>query len=98
MPEKDNNDFLMYKGKPLVRNGKVIYYGFPYEAYVAMLQVVATAPDGDGMPIPSKVLVQLLSTDETKNPVERIVKKAEKPGLYEALNIASIWLERQLEA
>lgn len=95
MPEK--NDFLMYKGKPLVRSGKTIYYGFPYESYVAMLQILGTESTDDGMPMASKIMVQILSTDETKKPTERVAKKAEKQGLYEALNIASIWLDRILE-
>lgn len=96
MPEK--NDFLMYKGKPLVRSGNTIYYGFPYEPYVAMLQILGAVPSGDdGLMMSNKVMVQILSTDETKKPTDRIAKKTEKQGLYEALNIASIWLDRILE-
>ena len=30
---------VMYKGKPLVRSGRTLYYGDPSEAYVAMLQI-----------------------------------------------------------
>ncbi|MEG2074600.1 MAG: hypothetical protein RRY54_07515 [Angelakisella sp.] len=89
----------MYKGKPLARSEKTIYYGFPYEPYVAMLQILGAVPDGDdGLMISNKIVVQILSTDETKKPTERIAKKAEKQGLYEALDIASIWLDRILEA
>ena len=40
--------------------------------------------------------MQILSTDETLPPKDRMIKKTEKNGLYEALNIASIWLERSL--
>lgn len=91
----EQKDFLMYKGKPLVRSGKTIYYGYPYEPYVAMLQVMAT-DKMEELDIASKVMVQLISTDESKSPLERIIKKADKPGLYEGLSIASIWLERIL--
>ena len=42
-------------------------------------------------------LVQILSTDESLPPMQRIIKKAEKKGIYQALNIASIWLERSLK-
>ena len=94
MPE--NKDFLMYKGKPLVRSGKTIYYGFPYEPYVAMLQIMGTVAADDGLLMSNKILIQILSTDETKSPLERIAKKTDKQGLYEALNIASIWLDRIL--
>jgi len=54
----------MYKGKPLVRSGKTIYYGYPYEPYVAMLQVMAT-DKMEELDIASKVMVQLISTDES---------------------------------
>lgn len=96
MPEK--NDFQLYKGRPLVRSGKVIYYGFPYEPYVAMLQIMGATPDSEeGLLMSNKVLVQILSTDDSKNPAERIIKKTEKQSLSDALSIASIWLERILD-
>ena len=41
-------------------------------------------------------MLKILSTNETLPPKDRMIKKTEKNGLYEALNIASIWLERSL--
>ena len=38
--------------------------------------------------------MQILSTDESLPPMKRIIKKAEKKGIYQALNIASIWLDQ----
>ena len=38
MAEK-KNDFLTYKGRPLVRNGNTIYYGNMTDDYVIMLQI-----------------------------------------------------------
>ena len=35
-----------------------------------------------------------MATDEKLNPMEAIVKKSEKNSLYEALDIAYIWLSR----
>lgn len=86
---------LMYKGRPLARSGNQIYLGYPSEPYVACLLVLSTIPQGN-LSVADRVMVQLLSTDESKPPLERIAKKAEKQGLYEALNIASIWLDRYL--
>ena len=86
---------LTYKGRPLVRSGNTIYYGDMGDKYVAMLQILAEAPVG-GEQLPSKVSVQIWSTDDELRPRDRIVKKTEKSNLYDALNIASIWLERQL--
>ena len=84
-----------YKGKPLVRCGKTLYYGFSYDPYVIMMQVASTKTVGD-MEIADKVFVQLLNTDPNVRPRDAIVKKSEKKGLYAAMDIASIWLERAL--
>ena len=86
---------LTYKGKPLVRNGNTIYYGNMSENYVAMLQILESK-DFKDLSMPQKVSVQILSTDPDLRPKEKIKKKTEKQNLYEALNIASIWLERIL--
>ena len=85
---------LTFKGRPLVRSGNTIYYGDPGDDYVAMLQILAEEPFQETR-LPSRVSVQIWATDDTLRPKERIVKKTEKNTLYDALNIASIWLERQ---
>ncbi|MBQ6865025.1 MAG: hypothetical protein IJO14_12410 [Clostridia bacterium] len=93
MPKTEK--LLTYKGKPLVRCGKTLYYGNSYEPFVIMMQVVTTKTVGD-MEIADKVFVQLLNTDPSVRPRDAIVKKSEKKGLYAAMDIASIWLERAL--
>ncbi len=92
---KDNGKFLTYKGKPLVRNGNTIYYGYPNEKYVIMMQILTTKPVDD-VEVASKVSVQLLNTDPNVSIREKIVKSSEKKGLYAALDIAEIWLNRAL--
>ena len=90
-----NEKFLTYKGKPLVRNGNTLYYGDMSEEFVIMIQIVSTKKEGD-LEMADKVLVQLLSTDNELRPRERIIKKSEKIGLYNAMDIGAIWLERAL--
>ena len=92
---KDNEKFLTYKGKPLVRNGNTLYYGYPNEKYVIMMQILATKPVDD-VEVASKVSVQLLNTDPNVSIREKIVKSSEKKGLYSALDIAEVWLTRAL--
>ena len=92
---KDSGKFLTYKGKPLVRNGNTIYYGFPNDKFVIMMQILSTKPVGD-VDVASKVSVQLLNTDPNVSPRERIVKSSEKKGLYAAMDIAEVWLSRAL--
>ena len=87
--------YLTYKGKPLVRKGEEIYYGKMSDNYVIMLRIMSTKKVGD-MDVAEKVLVQLMKTDDSLKATERIVKKSEKIGLYNAMDIAAGWLERAL--
>lgn len=87
---------LTYKGKPLVRSGNVLYYGDMSEECVVMLQILSTKTVGD-LTVAEKVQVQLLSTDPEVRMKDRILKKSEKMGLYNAMDIGSIWLERTLK-
>ncbi len=96
MAKKNDNKFLEYRGKPLVRCGNTIYYGNMNDPYVIMLQITSTKTFND-MEIADRVLIQLLNTDPDCRPRDRIVKKSEKKGLYNAMDIGTIWLERALE-
>ena len=91
--KKKKESFFSYKGRPLVRNGNILYYGNMDGSCVAFLQILGDEKMQD-LSVGNKVVVQLLSTDTSLRMKERILKKSEKNGLYEALNIASIWLDR----
>ena len=86
---------LTYKGRPLVRSGNVLYYGDMAEKCVIVLQVLTSKTVGD-MEVADKVQIQLLLTDPEVRMKDRILKKSEKHGLYNAMDIGSIWLERAL--
>ena len=86
----------MYKGKPLVRSGNTLYYGDMSEKCVVMLQILSTKTVKD-LTVADKVQVQLMSTDPDLRMKERILKKSEKTGLYNAMDIGAVWLERALE-
>ena len=88
--------FFMYKGYPLVRNNDTIYYGNMYDEYVIMLNIIEKKKIGN-LEVASKVKIYQMSTDEKINPVERVVKSSEKDGLYEALDLANVWLERSFK-
>ena len=92
MPQQE---FLTYKGKPLVRCGETLYYGNMSDPFLIMLTVNSTKKVGE-LDLSGRVTVQLINTDPEVRPRERIVKKSEKQGLYQAMDIASIWLERAL--
>ena len=92
----EKSKLLFYKGKPLARSGNTIYYGDMADDFVAMLQFSETVDFSD-LKLPARVSVQILSTNEDMSPKDRLKKRTDKPSLYEALNIAAIWLERILE-
>lgn len=86
-------NMLTYKGRPLVRSGNTLYYGDMADEYVVMVQILSTKPVKD-LTVADKVQVQMLATDPTLPLGDRIKKKSEKDGLYEALDIGAIWLDR----
>ena len=87
--------FFTYKGRPLVRCGDEIYYGNMEEPYVIRLQIKSKKEVG-GEEIADKVTVQLMATDPYLSPRKQLVKSSEKKGLFLAMDIADIWLERAL--
>ena len=93
--KEQKKGFLMYKGYPLVRCGEIIYYGNLSDKYVIMMQILETEKLKD-MDIASKVSIQLQLTDPDIKARDRVVKKSEKDGLYNAMDIASVWLDRAL--
>ncbi len=88
---------LMYKERPLTRKDKVLYYGSMAEKYIIMLQILESK-NLDDLELATRVLIQLQLTDPSIKSKDRVVKKTEADGLYSAMDIASIWLERALAA
>lgn len=87
-------EYLMYKGYPLVRSGNCIYYGYMSDPYVTQLQILHKTKQ-DGLDVADKIKVYKISTDEKLNPMEAIVKTSERTSLFDALDLANAWLERQ---
>lgn len=88
-------EFFTYKGKPLVRCGDEIYYGSMEDKYVIRL-AVKSKKEENNTEVADKVSIQLLCTDPDLSPRKQLVKSSEKTGLYLAMDIADIWLERAL--
>ena len=86
---------LTYKGHPLMRKDNLIYYGSMADSHIVMLQVLETKKQAD-MDIATRVSVQLQLTDPSVKSRDRVVKKSEKAGLYTALDVGCVWLERAL--
>lgn len=78
-----------------MRKDNTIYYGNMSDEFVVVLQITSTK-DFNGLNIADRVVVQLVSTDPDVRPRDRIIKKAEKRSLYNAMDIGTVWLERAL--
>lgn len=91
----EEKKILTYKGHPLMRLGNMIYYGSMADSHIVMLQVMETTKQGD-TEIATRVSVQLQLTDPAVKSRDRVVKKSEKNGLFIALDVGSVWLERAL--
>ena len=91
----EENAVLMYKGHPLMRMGNLIYYGSMADSHIVMLQVLETKKVGD-LDVATKVSIQLQLTDSNIKSRDRVAKKTEKDSLYNAIDVASVWLERAL--
>ena len=88
-------DVLEYKGVPLMRKDNIIYYGRMSDKYIIMLQILDSEPVKD-ITLAKKVSVQLQLTDPDIKSRDRVVKKTEKDGLYNAMDVAEVWLARAL--
>lgn len=93
--KKQAQEFPTYKRRPLVRCGDEIYYGNMEEPYVIRMQI-KSKKEVDGKELPDKITVQLMATDPYLSPRKQLVKSSEKKGMFLAMDIADIWLERAL--
>ena len=95
MSDVKNDGILMYKGKPLIRKDNLLYYGFFDDSHIVMMQVMDSKEE-KGAKFATRVRVELQSTDPNVKYRDRVLKKTEKPGLFTAMDVASVWLERAL--
>lgn len=86
---------LLYKGRPLMRKDNYIYYGSMADPYIIMMQILETKKVGE-IEIASKVSVQLQLTDPSVKARDKVTKRSEKDGVFTALDLGSVWLERAL--
>lgn len=93
---KDINNYLVYQGKPLVRNGPTMVYGsFNEAAYADMIilsETDETATDGTKHKVPDNIMVTIKSTDNAKDNVLR--PQEFRKGLYDALDYSYTQIER----
>lgn len=89
----DMEKLLQYKGKPLVRRGNMIYYGDPSDRYIVVL-IVNGSKKIEDMDVSTEITIQLQTNGAGR---EKVIKKAEREGMYAAMDIAEYWLNDALE-
>lgn len=92
--KKKKQEFLLYHGKPLIRNGNILYYGNPEDKYIIMMTVNQTEAMND-LQVATDVTVTLQTNSGSGK--EKVLKKVDREGLYRALDLAEVWLENALE-
>lgn len=86
-------DFMTYKGKPLVRSKNEIYYGDMSESHVVKFTILSEDANGE----PTKINVQLLKSNTELADKDRVVKESTKSSMFEALDVGFVWLERTVK-
>ena len=82
------DEFVEYKGRPIVRQGDDIFYGDMSEKYYVYMMIMSDkkSPKTDEN-VPGTIMVQLLDS-KTKKPEKQKVTN----GLAEAFEFAEAWL------
>ena len=86
---------LVYRGHPLRRVDNLVYYGSMADSHIVMLQILETKKV-QNTDIATKVSVELQLTDPNLRSRDRVVRSTEKGSMAEAMEFATIWLERAL--
>ena len=92
--QETGNEYLDYKGKKLVRVGNEIYYGNPDEPYIVTFRL-EDSKDLMDLSISKRVIIEL-KTNEGK--ASKLIRQAERDGLYKAFDIGMFWLDQALES
>ena len=87
-----SGNYLMYQGKPLIRQDNAYVWGDMKNDRAALLLLVLSNKEVNGQQIPDNILVQVVSTDDT----QKVLKQGQKNGLFAALDIGTVWLKKEL--
>ena len=83
-----SEEFVEYKGRPIVRQGDDIFYGDLSEKYYVYMMIMSDkkSPKSD-KEVPGTIMVQLLDS-QTKKPEKQKITN----GLAEAFEFAEAWI------
>ena len=90
------NNYVLYQGRPLVKNGPTMVYGSFNEAAQADMIVLneteEKTPDGTTVMVPNMIMVTIMSTDKTN--IQPLRPQEFHTGLADALEYSITQIER----
>lgn len=90
----EEKKFFEYKGFPLVRKGNQIIYGDPGAETIVNMQIMSSEKI-NGVEIAKKVRVYHSYYEAPDGDLSKmIIKSCDRASIYEALDVAHIWLTR----
>lgn len=89
-------DVLVYREKPLLRDGNTLYYGDFSENFIVRFTILETETVND-LDMAKKVIIELLEKNGDDIKSAKLTKKAERTSMWAALDIGIYWLEDILE-
>lgn len=87
---------LIYRGKPLIRDGNVLYYGDFNENFITRFTILESEKVND-LDMAKKITIELLEKHGSDISTAKLTKKAERTSMWAALDIGVYWLEDILE-
>ena len=88
--EQVKGDILYYKNRPLVREKDTICNGDFTERCVLIFEIMSYT-EKEGVKVPGKIFIQIIESESGK-----ILKQADKEGMFEAFNYGIFWYEKFL--
>ena len=89
-------DILIYREKPLLRDGNILYYGDFKENFIVRFTILESEKVND-LDMAKKVIIELLEKNGDDIKSAKLTKKAERTSMWAALDIGIYWLEDILE-
>lgn len=87
-------NYFTYKNRPLVRKGNMIYYGSMAKPYVIAMNILKKDTLGS-VEVAREIKVMEMLSEKISQPMEAIKRNMTKPSLYDALELADMWLTSQ---
>lgn len=87
---------LIYRGKPLIRDGNVLYFGDFNDNFIARFTILESEKKND-LDMATKITIELLEKNGDDIKSAKLTKKAERTSMWSALDLGIYWLEDILE-